>query len=167
MKTKLIILLLFCGMLGAEEKPTGDGHFFIDPDLTRLIVQVIDSVTVSNWLEVKGEKSPGSIGASVASPTQFKPEDTTIVAKREPVVTKRDDGTWAITFPKEGSSVAWQGRLVYAAWRLGHSVEAGTILVNPMGERVERTSDHWSIEYSDKELGLRSDGTVVWREVKP
>lgn len=97
---------------------------------------------------------------------QLKPEDTTIVAKREPVVTKRDDGTWAITFPKDGLKVEWKGPIVLSRETLRINYTEGVKPSNLI--TVEPTTKiQMPVSVPEIELGLRSDGTVVWREVKP
>lgn len=68
--------------------------------LFTLTMPVYNRIIVADWLKILGKQLTVHPNQTVTFSDEgyFNVSDTTIVVKKEPVVTKREDGTWVISF---------------------------------------------------------------------
>lgn len=103
-----VLFLAFVGAfilhLGAQEvsdpsKIDTSQIFAESSSLSLVTVTSYKRLVVGKWFEMVPKDLPDrSLSATFSDDKTFAPENVTVVVKREPVVTKRGDDTWEITF---------------------------------------------------------------------
>jgi hypothetical protein len=109
MKTKspfvflLALCALFVGFLRSQEVSTPPSIdtsklFIVESHANAFVIQTYNRIFVGTWLEIRGKDVKGAQSITISDTPPFAPTEVRVIVKNEPVIAKRDDGTWEITF---------------------------------------------------------------------
>lgn len=93
-------IFAFLNYTHAQEPVKSPLLYTINPTslTTALTMTQYGRISVSNWFTLSGKEPSGKQSVTVWDSETFSHEHVKIEVKHEPVVTKKDDKTWEITF---------------------------------------------------------------------
>lgn len=96
----LLLALLLNSRINAQEPVKSPQPYTIASTslTTALTMTQYGRISVSNWFTLSGKEPSGKQSVTVWDSETFSHEHVKIEVKHEPVVTKKSDGTWEITF---------------------------------------------------------------------
>lgn len=93
MKTVLVILALVISAFAAES-----GLVSTTASMLLLTQPAYHGIIISDWMEITSDAVTVGHNISFAGGEAFAPQIIHIAVKHKPIVTKKPDGTWEITF---------------------------------------------------------------------